>query len=103
VNIAEGERQISTMAEAQCDGAVISQQGIFYLLRDELSSAALTTRLPTMAPSEAFVPNGILVAYSAVTKDRFADLVGYIVRVLRGEKRATFPCNILRSSNWLST
>jgi len=85
------DEAFSKMVEAKCDGAVISQQGIFFLLRAELSEAALSNRLPTMGPSEAFVPSGILVAYSAVTKERFVSLVAYAAKILRGEKPGDLP------------
>jgi putative ABC transport system substrate-binding protein len=85
------DEAFSKMVEARCEGAVISQQGIFFLLRSELSEGALSNRLPTMGPSEAFVPSGILVAYSQVTKERIASLVAYAAKVLRGEKPGDLP------------
>jgi putative ABC transport system substrate-binding protein len=79
------------MVQAKCDAAVISQQGIFFLLRAELSEAALSNRVPTMGPSEAFVPSGLLVAYSPVIKERFVSCVAYATRILRGEKPSDLP------------
>jgi putative ABC transport system substrate-binding protein len=79
------------IVQAKCDGVVIANQGAFYLLRDEISEAALFNRLPTLGPSDVFVPSGILVSYSPVLRQRFVDLVTYAVRILRGEKPSDLP------------
>jgi len=79
------------LVQARCEGVIIANQGLFYLLRDELSAAALSHRLPTMGPSDAFVPSGILVAYAVVFRERFAEFVTYGVKVLRGERPSELP------------
>jgi putative ABC transport system substrate-binding protein len=79
------------IVQAKCDGVIIANQGVFYLLRDELSAAALSNHLPTMAPGESFVPSGVLIAYSPDLKFRFVEAVTYAVRILRGEKPSDLP------------
>jgi putative ABC transport system substrate-binding protein len=79
------------IVQSGCDAAVIAGQGTFYLLRDELSGAALSNRVPTMAPSGVFVSSGLLMSYGTIIRDRYRETVAYAVRILRGEKPIDLP------------
>ena len=88
-----GARDKSTIVEAfqkvvqaGSEAVAIAGQGIFYLLRDELSEAALLHKLPTMAPVGPFVSSGILISYGQIPRERFHETAVYAVRVLRGEE-----------------
>jgi putative ABC transport system substrate-binding protein len=87
------------IVQSGCDAVVIAGQGTFYLLRDELSGAALSNRVPTMAPSGVFVSSGLLISYGTIIRDRYRETVAYAVRILRGESLSICRCNFLRSSN----
>jgi putative ABC transport system substrate-binding protein len=79
------------MVQAGCDGVVIANQGVFFLLRDELSEATMSNRLPTMGPSGVFVSSGVLISYAPVLRERWRQTVTYAARILRGEKPNDLP------------
>lgn len=79
------------ITQAGCDAVAIAGQGIFYLLRDELSEAALSHRLPTMAAVAPFVSSGILLSYGQIPRGRFHETAVYAARILRGEKPSDLP------------
>jgi putative tryptophan/tyrosine transport system substrate-binding protein len=60
-------------------------------LREELAQAAIRHRLPSMGPSDAFVPSGILVAYAPIIRQRFKQVAALGARVLRGDKPGDLP------------
>jgi putative ABC transport system substrate-binding protein len=85
------DEAFAKLVQAGCNGVVISSQGMFFLLRDELAQAALAHKLPSMGPSDSFVPSGILVSYSPRIRQRFTDVAALGARILRGENPADIP------------
>jgi putative tryptophan/tyrosine transport system substrate-binding protein len=79
------------LSQAGCHAVMISQQPLFFLFREELANAALKHRLPSMGPSDAFVPVGVLVAYAPLIRQRFRELSALAARILRGAKPGELP------------
>jgi len=85
------DEAFSKIVQAKSDGVIIANQGSLFLLRDELSQAALSNRLPSMAPSDYFVPSGILISYAPNLRVRCTQLVAYAIRILKGAAPNDLP------------
>jgi putative ABC transport system substrate-binding protein len=88
---AEIEATITSFASSPNVGLIITASGLAYIHRDRIIKLAAEHRLPAVYFERAFVEAGGLVSYGPDLIDQFRRAVGYVDRVLKGEKPADMP------------
>lgn len=73
------------------DAVVLAQSPLFALIREELSQAALTVKLPLMTWSDTFTVAGSLASYGPSLHEIFLATGPIVKRILLGEKAGEIP------------
>jgi ABC-type uncharacterized transport system substrate-binding protein len=77
----------TAMAREQLQAVLIVTDGVLFNQRAGVAEAAARAHLPTMCEVRNFVEAGCLIAYGP----SYADLAGYVDRILKGVKPADLP------------
>jgi len=87
---AEVEPALKTLGDKA--GAVyVVQAPLFIAMRDVISAATLSARLPTMNAAREFVEAGGLMSYGANFPDIFRRAADYVDKILKGAKPGDLP------------
>jgi putative tryptophan/tyrosine transport system substrate-binding protein len=81
----------SKMRNDRIDGVVVTQDGLFYQTRQDISDLGLAHRLPVIVYSRETVFVGALAAYGPDNYGIFRRSGVYIDKILKGEKPAEMP------------
>jgi putative tryptophan/tyrosine transport system substrate-binding protein len=84
-------RRIAAFAASPNGGLIVTVGGGSAVGRDVLIAAAAKNRLPAIYPYRYFVADGGLISYGPDTIHQYRRAVGYIDRILKGEKPADLP------------
>lgn len=73
-------------------GAIVTVIGpLTYLLKERIASAALKSRLPTIANADQFAEAGLLMSYGPNLPDLYRQSASYVDKILRGTSTADLP------------
>jgi putative ABC transport system substrate-binding protein len=81
----------AALAEKHTDAVVVSADGMFWDLRDQIITSAAWHSLPTMYFAREFAAAGGLVSYNSDYADSIRKAGTYTGRILKGEKPADLP------------
>jgi putative ABC transport system substrate-binding protein len=81
----------AALAEKHTDTVVVSADGMFWDLRDQIITSAARHSLPTMYFAREFAAAGGLVSYNSDYADSIRKAGTYTGRILKGEKSADLP------------
>jgi putative ABC transport system substrate-binding protein len=87
----EIERAVTTIARGPGSGLIVTASGFAILHRERIIALAARHRLVAVYPYRFFVINGGLISYGPSSIDPYRRAVGYVDRILRGEKPADMP------------
>jgi putative tryptophan/tyrosine transport system substrate-binding protein len=87
----EIERTIAAFARSANGGLVVTGSAPAVIHRDLIVSLASRHRLPAVYFQRLFVDGGGLLSYGADFVDQYRQAVGYVDRILKGEKPADLP------------
>jgi len=76
----------AAMARDRVDGMVVTQDGLFFVTRQDLAYLALAHRLPSIVYSRETVEAGALASYGPDNSGIFRRAGVYVDRILKGEK-----------------
>jgi putative tryptophan/tyrosine transport system substrate-binding protein len=92
---ASNEREIDTawagVVEQSAGGLIISPDGFFNAIRDQLAALAARHRIPAMHESRLFVHAGGFISYGADGLEAHRQAGIYVGRILKGAKPADLP------------
>ncbi len=95
VQRASNEREIDTawagIVEQSAGGLVVSGDGFFNAIRDQLVALAARHRIPAIYESRAYVRAGGFISYGADTLEAHRLAGIYVGRILKGAKPADLP------------
>jgi putative tryptophan/tyrosine transport system substrate-binding protein len=87
----EIERAIADFAHSANAGLIITGSALAIVHRHLIVRLAAKHRLPAVYFQRALVADGGLISYGADTLDQYRRAVGYVDRILKGEKPADLP------------
>lgn len=90
-NLGDLAPAFAKLAQDRIDGAVVSQDGLFYVTRKEIADLALAHRLPAIVYSRETVEAGALASYGPSNYAIFYRAAAYIDRLLKGAKPTDLP------------
>jgi putative tryptophan/tyrosine transport system substrate-binding protein len=90
-DVGEFERVLADFAGAPNGGLIVPLSTSSETHRTRIIALADRHRLPAVYPSRLFVTSGGLTAYGPDTIDLYRRAVGYVDRILKGEKPADLP------------
>jgi putative ABC transport system substrate-binding protein len=90
-DISETERAVSAFARDSNGGLIVTASGPSIVHRQPIIALAAQYRLPAVYALRLFVTDGGLISYGADTIDPYRRAVGYVDRILKGEKPADLP------------
>src|SRR5262249_38393572 len=87
----EIERAVADFASRSNGGMIVTQTGLTIRHRDLISTLAARHRLSAVYPVRYFVTSGGLISYGPDPIDQARRAVGYVDRILKGEKPGKLP------------
>src|SRR5262249_21489261 len=87
----EIERAITAFARGPNGGLIVTGSALSAAHRDLIVALATQHNLPAVYFTRQFVDRGGLISYGPDIVDQFRQAVGYVDRILRGEKPADLP------------
>jgi putative ABC transport system substrate-binding protein len=87
----EIERAIAAFARDSNGGLIVTLGGLTIKHRDLIGALAARHRLAAVYPYRYFVAGGGLISYGPDQLGQFRQAVGYVDRILKGEKPADLP------------
>jgi putative ABC transport system substrate-binding protein len=87
----EIDRAVTAFARGSNDGLIVLSGPVGVVHRELIITLASRHRLPAVYPLRAFVTGGGLVSYGPDTVDQVRLAVGYVDRILKGERPADLP------------
>ena len=87
----EIERAVAAFGRSPNSGLVVTASGAAIRHRDLIVTLATRHKLPAVYFDRVFVAAGGLVSYGADLIDQYRLAVGYVDRILKGEKPADLP------------
>src|SRR5262245_5068382 len=87
----EIDRAVTAFARGSNDGLIVLSGPVGVVHRELIITLASRHRLPAVYPLRAFVTGGGLVSYGPDTVDQVRLAVGYVNRILKGERPADLP------------
>ena len=85
------ERSIAAFAQTPNRGMVLTASALSALHRNLIVGLAARNRLPAVGPERQYVAAGGLASYGPNFLDQYRRTVGYVDRILKGEKPAELP------------
>ena len=90
-DVSEIERSVEAFARAPNGGLILTGSGMAILHHDLIIMLAARHKLPAFYYERSFAAAGGLVSYGPDRTDQFRRAVGYVDRILKGEKPADLP------------
>jgi len=87
----EIERAITAFARSSNSGLIVTGSTLAAVHRDLIVTLAARHRLPAVYPFRYFAASGGMISYGPNSIDPFRRAVGYVDRILKGEKPADLP------------
>jgi putative ABC transport system substrate-binding protein len=87
----EIERAITAFARSSNGGLIVTGSSLAAVHRDLIVTLAARHRLPAVYPFRYFAARGGMMSYGANSIDPIRRAVGYVDRILKGEKPADLP------------
>jgi putative ABC transport system substrate-binding protein len=87
----EIERAVTAFARSANGGLIVGASGGALVHRDLIVSLAARHKLPAVSFDRSFVRAGGLISYGSDHLDQYRRAVGYVDRILKGEKPADLP------------
>jgi putative ABC transport system substrate-binding protein len=87
----EIDRAVTAFARGSNSGLIVLSSAAGVVHRELIITLASRHRLPAVYPQRIFVTGGGLVSYGPDTVDQVRLAVGYVDRILKGEKPADLP------------
>jgi putative ABC transport system substrate-binding protein len=87
----EIERAVTAFARSANCGLIVGASGGALVHRDLIVSLAARHKLPAVSFDRSFVRAGGLISYGSDHLDQYRRAVGYVDRILKGEKPADLP------------
>ena len=85
------ERAVTAFSRSANGGLIVAASGGALVHRDLIVSLAATHKLPAVSFDRSFVRAGGLISYGTDHLDQYRRAVGYVDRILKGEKPAELP------------
>ena len=92
---AELERAVGAFARAPNGGLMVLPDVTNLIHRDEIIALAARHRLPAVYPYRYYAASGGLLSYGSEQADMFRRAAGYVDRILKGEKPADLPADMI--------
>ena len=99
---AEIEREVSDFARIPNGGLIVTASAATAFHRDLIVNLAARHKLPAVYYRRLHVAAGGLISYGADPINQLGLAVGYVDRILKGEKQLTFRCKCQPSMSSLS-
>ncbi len=99
----EIERALTNFAAEPNGGLIVTASPLATFHRGLILGFAARHRLPAVYINRFFVTEGGLISYGTDLVDQYRRAAGYVDRILKGEKPATFRCRRRPSTIWSST
>ena len=80
-----------TFAREGANIVIVLMDAKFLVLRRQIATFALTTRLPTVYGWREHVEDGGLISYGTDLRERFRRAASYVNKILKGERPADLP------------
>jgi ABC-type uncharacterized transport system substrate-binding protein len=90
-NVGEIERMVAAFAREPNGALIVTPSGLSIVHRDPIIALAARHRLPAIYGLRAFVTDGGLISYGANAIEPYRGAVGYVDRILKGEKPGDLP------------
>jgi len=90
----ENERAIAAFARASNGGLIVPGSALANVHRDLIIALAARHQLPAAYANRVYVTGGGLISYGVDTLDQYRRAVGYVDRILKGEKPADLPVQL---------
>jgi putative ABC transport system substrate-binding protein len=90
-NSGEIERAVTEFARAPNGGLIVTASNPAWINHELIITLAARHRLPVVYPNGDYVFSGGLIAYGMVSGDEVRRSVGYVDRILKGEKAGDLP------------
>ena len=87
----EIERAVRAFARGSNGGLIVTASGLANVHRDLIITLAPRHKLPAVYSNPLFVTGGGLISYGPDRLDQYRRAVGYVDRILKGEKPADLP------------
>jgi putative tryptophan/tyrosine transport system substrate-binding protein len=87
----EMERAVAAFAGSSNGGLIVTGGALAEVHRKLITTLAARHRLPAVYPFRYFVSSGGLISYGPNQDDEYRRAVGYVDRILKGEKPADLP------------
>jgi putative tryptophan/tyrosine transport system substrate-binding protein len=91
VDAGEMESAVAAFAHSPNAGLIVTGSALTIVRRDLIIALAARYRLPTVYYDRYFISAGGLISYGSNNVEQFRLAVGYVDRVLKGEKPADLP------------
>jgi ABC-type uncharacterized transport system substrate-binding protein len=85
------ERAVAAFARSSNGGLIVAGSALESVQRNLIIGLATRHKLPAVYPERSLVAASGLVYYGANYVDQFRQAVGYVDRILKGEKPADLP------------
>ena len=83
-----------TFAREGADIVIVLTDAVFLVLRRQIATFALTTRLPTVYGWREHVEDGGLISYGSDLRECFRRAATYVNKILKGERPADLPVEL---------
>jgi putative ABC transport system substrate-binding protein len=90
-NLAEIERAVTEFAREPNGGLIVTSSNPAWVNHDLIITLAARHRLPAVYSKSEFVVGGGLISYGQVDGDVIRRAIGYVDRILKGEKPGDLP------------
>jgi putative ABC transport system substrate-binding protein len=91
----EFEGAFATLARERVDALLIGGDTVFFGRPDQLVALAARYKMPTLYPSHTHTEAGGLISYGTKPSETFRQIGIYAGRILKGEKPADLPVQLL--------
>src|SRR5262249_6375661 len=81
----------ATLVERRIEALLVTADGFFFGLYDQLVTLAARYRLPAVYPLNEYVSAGGLLSYGANRTESFLQTGIYVAKILRGTRPAELP------------
>ena len=90
-HLTEAEQGVAAFARRSGSGMIVTASALTVVHREQIVALAKQHKLPTVYCLPDFVASGGLISYAADLSVQIRHAVGYVDRILRGEKAADLP------------
>jgi putative tryptophan/tyrosine transport system substrate-binding protein len=94
-NESDIDAAFATLAQKQAGALLLGNDAFFFTRRNQLAILAARHGIPTMLPLRSYVTAGGLMSYGTDVNDSSRQQGNYVGRILKGEKPADLPVQLL--------